>query len=144
MRRLLAPVTLLLAALACSSGDDASTAVPPTFRGFWNRPHGTIAITLLFEPDAGARLWQVQCDSFVSGTAGRWIELTDGGLQLLDWSGQPAFRAGDDAGTLVATPPLFRLSPAPDEVWSAGAVCSVCPMSGPVEVVPCADPDGGA
>lgn len=137
-------MTLFLAAVACSSTDDAGTAVPAVFRGFWNRPHGTIAITLLFEPDAGTRLWQVQCDAVGQGTAGRWIELSDGGLQLLDWTGQPQFRAGDDAGTLIATPPLFRLSPAPDETWLAGAVCSVCPTSGPVEVVPCTDPDGGA
>jgi len=132
----------LLAVVACSSSDDPPSAVPAAFRGFWNRPHGTIAITLLFEPDAGSRLWQVQCDSFGQGTAGRWVELPDGGLQLPSWNGQPVFSTGD-AGTLVATPPLFLLGPSTSETWLRGAVCSVCPVSGPVEVVPCADPDAG-
>jgi len=134
---------LFLAAVACSSsGDDASSAVPAAFRGFWNRPHGTIAITLLFEPDAGTRLWQVQCDSVGQYTAGRWVELSDGGLQLPAWNGQPVLRTGD-AGTLVATPPLFVLGPAPSETWLHGAVCSLCPLDEGVQVVPCTDPDGG-
>src|SRR5262249_28677860 len=51
VRRLLTASTLFLVAVACSStGDDASSAVPAAYRGFWNRPHGTLPIPLPFHP----------------------------------------------------------------------------------------------
>src|SRR5262249_60647848 len=106
-------------------------------------PWGPTPRPLLSGVVGAPRLWQVQCDSIGQYTAGRWVELSDGGLQLPAWNGQPVFRTGD-AGTLVAAPPLFVLGPSPSETWLQGAVCSLCPLDGGVQVVPCADPDGGA
>ena len=148
-------VALLVSLLACTtsvldpgepdggpSSDTPSQGSPLVSPpGFFHLPHATVARSLLLSPDGGVRMWMEECDSIGLAEA-TWHTTSAGSGELVDGTGTHAMTFLD-GGTLLIDPPLLAAGATPPELWSSGAVCSVCYPGWPLAVVRCTTPDAG-
>ena len=138
---LLACTTSLLDGGGADAGPQPAHGTPlGSPPGFFHLPHATVARTLFLQPDGVTRMWFEECDSIGLSDA-TWHTTDAGTMEIVDGAGTHAMTFAD-GGTLLIDPPLAAGTTSP-EVWSPGAVCSVCYPGWPMAVVRCTTPDAG-